>query len=173
MIPFLKVKSSIKCKLLIGVTAVLYACSSSSKVNDVQIKISAEELSNQLEISLPQSFKGVGFQSGEDALGFKKDKKDGSVKLSFEDLSGLGIKPKEFQQNEEPDIISNCSERISLGTEIIFYFNNKNGMTDLNGNGVVYFLIDGTFKEVLYVNYKSNLYNEVESIVESIVLSKP
>ncbi|MFT6715695.1 MAG: hypothetical protein ACJA0Q_000323 [Saprospiraceae bacterium] len=167
----LQLRSVIKYKLLIGIIVLLSACSSMVKVDNPQGRAELEKLSNQLAISIPVVYEGVGFSNSEDASGFKKQKKGGKLRFSFENMEGMGIRPNSYASDTLPKILKALPKRIKLGEDVVYFYNDDNGMSDLNSNGVVYFLFDGMYKEVLYVNYQSQLQSEVERILKTITLS--
>jgi len=173
MIPFFNLvfKSGFKYKLLIGITVLLSACLSSSKEHSVATEFKAEKMSSQLSVSLPEAYTGVGYYESEDAPGFKKQKKGEKVRLSFEDKESLGLAAHKINKNELPNTLKGLPERKNIGLNIVYFYNNNNGMTDLNSHGVVYFLFDQEYKEVLYVNYQAQFQTEVENILKTIKVS--
>jgi len=169
MIPFFK--KVFKYKLFIGATVLLFSCFSANKVKNGEVELKSEKLSNQLLISIPNSYSGIGYHEGEDARGFKKQKEGGKVRFSFEDKESLGITAHKINKNELPSTLKGLLERKSMGEDLVYFYNNNNGMTDLNSHGVVYFLFNQEYKEVLYVNYQAQFQTEVENILKTIKIS--
>jgi hypothetical protein len=171
MIPPIKVKfkSSIKYSILIGIATVLSACFSSSKIESPKEKLEEEQLSNQLTISFPAGYEGLGYMANEDAAGFKKQKAGGSVRFLFENSEDLGLPLRKFNKADLPLTLEDLPIKMGIDLNKVFYYNPNNGMTDLTCNGVVFFLQDNEYKEVLYVNYQSKHQLEVQKIIATII----
>lgn len=157
----------IKYTFLFLIIASLSACSSSKKQMLPQ-ECKVLQVTQEFQLCFPLTYNGLGFHTTEDGEGFKYNREDQAVRFFFESNSRGNENPFIYSSDSNAVSMKGFEKQMKLGQNAHLFFNENNGLKDLNSNAAICFKFEKKFQVVVYAAYKSSEQSEVEKIAASL-----